>query len=105
MSSIIKLNSNLIFNLQEVVEIIKCWNTVTISFNVILESANIRNITTAKATQMIIGAMQSCETYDDTSNETFHANLISGYPRDMNDMKEYNSRVISTRLQLVTNNK
>ena len=44
---------------------------------------------------MIIGAMQSCETYDDTSNETFHANLISGYPRDMNDMKEYNSRVIS----------
>ena len=76
-------------------KIVKFSSTITISFNRILESANIRNITTAKATQMIIGAMQSCETYDDTSNETFHANLISGYPRDMNDMKEYNSRVIS----------
>ena len=43
---------------------------------------------------MIIGAMQSCETYDDTSNETFHANLISGYPRDMDDMKDYTSRVM-----------
>ena len=59
-----------------------------------LESANVRNIPTPKATQMIIGAMQSCEKYDDTSNEAFHANLISGYPRDMSDMKDYMSKVL-----------
>ena len=44
---------------------------------------------------MIIGAMQSCEKYDDTSNESFHANLISGYPRDMDDMKDYMSKVFT----------
>lgn len=63
------------------------------SFDSTLESANVRNIPTSKATQMIIGAMQSCEKYDDTSNEAFHANLISGYPRDMSDMKDYMSKV------------
>ena len=60
----------------------------------IIDSTNIRNIPTSKATQMIIGAMQSCEKYDDTSNESFHANLISGYPRDMDDMKDYMSKVL-----------
>ena len=61
----------------------------------IVDSTNIRSIPTSKATQMIIGAMQSCEKYDDTSNESFHANLISGYPRDMDDMKDYMSKVFT----------
>ena len=70
-------------------------------FDLILESANVRNIPTSKATQMIIGAMQSCEKYDDTSNEAFHANLISGYPRDMSDMKDYMSKVQPIQAKVV----
>ena len=51
------------------------------------------SIPTSKATQMIIGAMQYCEKYNATSNESFNANFISGYPRNLNDIEDYMKKV------------
>ena len=64
------------------------------SFLFIVDSNGIMDIPTSRATQLIIGAMQSCENYSDTiSNNTFRANLISGYPRSLNDIEDYMTKV------------
>ena len=54
---------------------------------------DIMNVPTSKSTQLIIGAMQSCENYDGTSRESFTANLISGYPRTIEDIEDYMAKV------------
>ena len=56
----------------------------------ISDSMDIMSIPTSKATQLIIGALQACE---NTSESSFNAILISGYPRNVNDIKEYMEKV------------
>ena len=65
----------------------------------ILESHDIMEIPTNKVTQMIIRAMQSCEKINGPSDESFQANLLSGYPRCKKDMSDYMSKVIQLELE------
>ena len=51
---------------------------------------DIMSISTSKATQLIIGALQTCES---TSKESFNAIFISGYPRNLNDIEDYMEKV------------
>ena len=65
----------------------------------ILESHDIMEIPTNKVTQMIIRAMQSCEKINGPSDESFQANLLSGYPRCKKDIRDYIAKVINARLK------
>ena len=65
----------------------------------ILESHDIMEIPTNKVTQMIIRAMQSCEKINGPSDESFQANLLSGYPRCKNDIRDYIAKVSNARLK------
>ena len=67
----------------------------------ILESHDIMEIPTNKVTQMIIRAMQSCEKINGPSDESFQANLLSGYPRCREDISDYMAKVIQERLKLL----
>ena len=67
----------------------------------ILESHDIMEIPTKKVTQMIIRAMQSCEKINGPSDESFQANLLSGYPRCKKDISDYMAKVIQERLKLL----
>ena len=67
----------------------------------ILESHDIIEIPTNKVTQMIIRAMQSCEKINGPSDESFQANLLSGYPRCKKDISDYMAKVIQERLKLL----
>ena len=51
------------------------------------------DIPTSKATESIISAMQTCEKYNSASNGPFHANFISGYPRNLRDIEDYMAKV------------
>ena len=53
------------------------------------------DIPTAKATQYVISAMQTCEKYNTESNDHIHANFISGYPRNLHDIQDYMTKVNS----------
>ena len=61
----------------------------------ILESHDIMEIPTNKVTQMIILAMQSCEKINGPSDESFQANLLSGYPRCKKDIRDYIAKVMN----------
>ena len=65
----------------------------------ILESHDIMEIPTNKVTQMIIRAMQSCEKINGPSDESFQANLLSGYPRCKKDISDYMAKVIQERFK------
>ena len=67
----------------------------------ILESHDIMEIPTNNVTQMIIRAMQSCEKINGPSDESFQANLLSGYPRCKKDISDYMAKVIQERLKLL----
>ena len=72
---------------------------VFILCHVFLESHDIMEIPTKKVTQMIIRAMQSCEKINGPSDESFQANLLSGYPRCKKDISDYMAKVIQERLK------
>ena len=55
---------------------------------------DIDQIPSSQSTQKIIQAMQTCEKYNSTAEMQVHTNLISGYPRNLQDVKEYMSKVL-----------
>ena len=59
----------------------------------VLGSKDIANIPSSQVTQYLISAMQACEKYNSTSNYQIHTNLISGYPRHLEDIKDFMKKV------------
>ena len=51
------------------------------------------DVPTFKATQAVISALQTCEKYTISSQNPVHANFISGYPRNLDDIEDYMERV------------
>ena len=56
---------------------------------------DIMSIPTSKATQLIIAALQTCES---TSKEPSKTIIISGYPRNLDDIEDYMEKVSCLRL-------